>query len=126
MSLFDELIDIIEWTDESSDTLVWRFPRFENEIKNGAQLIVRPAQAAVFVLQGKIADVFGPGRHRLETGNLPILSTLAGWKFGFDSPFKSEVYFVNTRNFTNLKWGTRNPVIVSDPEFGPVRLRAYV
>jgi membrane protease subunit (stomatin/prohibitin family) len=125
MGLFNELIDIIEWTDESNNTLVWRFPRFENEIKNGAQLIVRPAQAAVFVRQGEIADVFGPGRHLLTTGNLPVLSTLSGWKYGFDSPFKSEVYFVNTRNFTNLKWGTRNPVIVSDPEFGPVRLRSY-
>src|SRR6185369_9417601 len=115
MSLWEqakaELIDIIEWTDESSDTLVWRFPRFDNEIKNGAQLIVRQAQAAVFVHQGKIADVFGAGLHRLHTGNLPVLSTLAGWKYGFDSPFKSEVYFVNTRNFTNLKWGTRNPIM---------------
>jgi len=129
MSLWEqakaELIDIIEWTDESSDTLVWRFPRFDNEIKNDAQLIVRQAQAAVFVHQGKIADVFGAGLHRLHTGNLPVLSTLAGWKYGFDSPFKSEVYFVNTRNFTNLKWGTRNPIMVSDPEFGPVRLRSY-
>ena len=125
MGLFNELIDIIEWTDESSDTLVWRFPRFENEIKNGAQLIVRQAQAAVFVRQGEIADVFGPGRHTLATGNLPLLSTLAGWKYGFDSPFKSEVYFVNTRNFTNLKWGTRNPVIVNDPEIGPLRLRSH-
>lgn len=120
-----ELVDIVEWIDESSDTLVWRFPRFENEIKQGAQLLVRQAQAAVFVHQGRIADVFGPGRHTLATGNLPVLSTLAGWKYGFDSPFKSEVYFVNTRNFTNLKWGTRNPVIVTDQEFGPVRLRAY-
>jgi membrane protease subunit (stomatin/prohibitin family) len=125
MGLFNELIDIIEWSDETSDTLTWRFPRFENEIKNGAQLIVRPAQAAVFVLQGQIAEVFGPGRHTLTTGNLPLLSTLAGWKYGFDSPFKSEVYFVNTRNFTNQKWGTKNPVIVSDPEFGPLRLRSY-
>jgi membrane protease subunit (stomatin/prohibitin family) len=129
MSLWEqvkaELIDIIEWNDESSDTLVWRFPRFENEIKNGAQLIVRPSQAAVFVNQGKIADVFAPGTHQLSTRNLPVLSTLLGWKYGFDSPFKSEVYFVNTRNFTNLKWGTKNPVIVSDPEFGPVRLRSY-
>lgn len=120
-----ELIDIVEWTDETSDTLVWRFPRFENEIKQGAQLIVRQSQAAVFVSMGKVADVFGSGRHRLTTGNLPVLSTLAGWKYGFDSPFKSEVYFVNTRNFTNLKWGTRNPIIVKDPEFGPVRLRSY-
>ena len=129
MSLWDqakaELIDIIEWTDESSDILVWRFPRFDNEIKNGARLIVRQSQAAVIVNLGQIADVFGPGMHTLTTGNLPVLSTLMGWKYGFESPFKSEVYFVNTRNFTNLKWGTQNPIIVSDPEFGPVRLRSY-
>jgi membrane protease subunit (stomatin/prohibitin family) len=121
----NELIDIIEWTDDSSDTLSWRFPRFENEIKQGAQLIVRQSQAAVFVSMGKVADVFGSGMHRLTTGNLPVLSTLSGWKYGFESPFKSEVYFVNTRNFTNLKWGTSNPIIVKDPEFGPVRLRSY-
>jgi membrane protease subunit (stomatin/prohibitin family) len=123
--LSNELIDIIEWIDDSSDTLVWRFPRFENQIKNGAQLIVRQAQEAVFVNQGSIGDVFASGTHRLTTANLPVLSTLLGWKYGFDSPFKSEVYFVNTRNFTNLKWGTKNPVIVSDPEIGPVRLRSY-
>jgi len=120
-----ELVDIIEWTDDSTDTMVWRFPRFENEIKNGAQLIVRQSQAAVFVNMGRIADVFQPGMHQLTTRNLPILSTLLGWKYGFDSPFKAETYFVNTRNFTNLKWGTRNPVIVKDPQLGPVRLRAY-
>lgn len=120
-----ELIDIIEWTDDSSDTMVWRFPRFENEIKNGAQLVVRQSQAAVFVNQGEIADVFPPGQHRLTTRNLPILATLLGWKYGFQSPFKAEIYFVNTRNFTNLKWGTSNPVMLRDPEFGPVRLRSY-
>lgn len=120
-----ELLDIIEWTDDSSDTLVWRFPRFDNEIKYGAQLIVRQAQAAVFVNMGTIADVFTPGKYRLVTENLPLLTTLLGWKYGFHSPFKAEIYFVNTRNFTNLKWGTKNPVIVRDPEFGPVRLRAF-
>src|SRR5512133_2672799 len=120
-----ELIDIIDWTDDSNDTLVWRFPRYENEIKYGAQLIVRQSQAAVFVNQGVIADVFLAGRHKLITENLPLLTTLQGWKFGFHSPFKAEVYFVNTRNFTNLKWGTQNPVILRDPEFGPVRLRSY-
>jgi membrane protease subunit (stomatin/prohibitin family) len=120
-----ELIDIIEWTDDSSDTLVWRFPRYDNEIKYGAQLVVRPSQAAVFVDQGRIADVFPPGRHKLMTENLPLLTTLLGWKYGFHSPFKAEVYFVNTRNFTNLKWGTRNPVMVRDPEFGAVRLRSF-
>ena len=129
MTLWDkaiaELIDIIQWTDDSSDTLVWRFPRYEDEIKNGAQLIVRQSQVAVFVNQGKIADLFTSGQHQLTTGNLPLLTTLMGWKYGFHSPFKAEVYFINTRNFTNLKWGTKNPVTLRDPEFGPVRLRAY-
>lgn len=120
-----ELIDIIEWTDDSSDTMVWRFPRYENEIKNGAQLIVRQSQVAVFVNKGEIADVFTSGQHHLTTANLPLLSTLMGWKYGFHSPFKAEVYFVNTRNFTNLKWGTKNPVTLRDPEFGPIRLRSY-
>jgi len=120
-----ELIDIIEWIDDSRHTIVWRFPRFHNQIKNGAQLIVRPGQQAIFVHQGKVADVFGPGQHRLETKNLPILSTLLGWKYGFDSPFKAEVYFVNTTQMTDLKWGTPNPVIMRDPDFGPVRVRAF-
>lgn len=120
-----ELLDIIEWTDDSSDTMVWRFPRFDNEIKFGAQLIVRQSQAAVFVDKGKIADVFTSGQHRLTTQNLPILTTIMGWKYGFHSPFKAEVYFVNSRNFTNLKWGTKNPVIIRDSEFGPVRLRSF-
>jgi membrane protease subunit (stomatin/prohibitin family) len=129
MSLWEktvaELLDIIEWTDDSSDTMVWRFPRFDNEIKYGAQLIVRQAQAAVFVDRGTIADVFPAGQHSLTTKNLPILTTLLGWKYGFHSPFKAEVYFVNTRNFTNLKWGTKNPVMLRDQEFGPVRLRSF-
>ncbi len=120
-----ELIDIIEWTDDSSDTMVWRFPRFENEIKHGAQLVVRQSQVAVFVNQGQIADVFPSGQYQLTTRNLPVLTTLMGWKYGFQSPFKAEVYFVNTRNFTNLKWGTSNPVMLRDPEFGPVRLRSF-
>lgn len=129
MSLWEkaaaELLDIIEWTDDSNDTMVWRFPRFDNEIKYGAQLIVRPAQVAVFVDRGQIADVFTPGQHSLTTKNLPVLTTLLGWKYGFHSPFKAEVYFVNTRNFTNLKWGTKNPVMLRDQEFGPVRLRSF-
>jgi membrane protease subunit (stomatin/prohibitin family) len=120
-----ELIDIIEWTDDSRDTIVWRFPRYENEIKMGAKLVVRETQTAVFVNEGQIADVFPPGTHTLTTQNLPILSTLKGWKYGFESPWKAEVYFVNTRQFTDLKWGTQNPVIVRDPEFGAVRLRAF-
>lgn len=120
-----EFIDIIEWTDDSRDTIVWRFPRYENEIKMGAQLVVRESQTAVFVNEGQIADVFTPGTYTLETQNLPVLSTLKGWKYGFHSPFKAEVYFVTTRQFTDLKWGTQNPVIVRDPEFGMVRLRAF-
>ena len=120
-----ELIDIIEWVDDSRHTLVWRFPRHHNQIKYGAQLIVRPGQTAVLVNQGRIADVFEPGQYRLETRNLPILSTLAGWKYGFDSPFKAEVYFVSTRQITDLKWGTPSPVMMRDPDFGPIRVRAF-
>lgn len=129
MGLFDklrgELIDIIEWIDDSRHTIVWRFPRYHNQIKSGAKLIVRPGQCAVFVHQGKLADIFEPGTYELTTGNLPILSTIMGWAHGFDSPFKSEVYFVNTRQITELKWGTPNPVMVRDPDFGPVRVRAF-
>ena len=120
-----ELIDIVEWIDDSEHTLVWRFPRYHNQIKYGAQLIVRPGQEAVFVSQGRVADVFGPGQYRLETKNLPILSTVLGWKYGFDSPFKAEVYFVSTRQITDLKWGTPNPVIMRDADFGPLRVRAF-
>lgn len=129
MGFFDklkhELVDIIEWTDDSSNTMIWRFPRFQNEIKNGAQLIVRESQQAIFVNEGKIADIFSPGRHVLDTKNLPILGTLMGWKYGFNSPFKCEVYFVNTKNFTDQKWGTKNPIMLRDAEFGPIRLRAF-
>jgi len=102
-----ELLDIIEWLDDSRDTTVWRFPRRDNEIKMGAQLIVRESQTAVFINEGEIADAFGPGTYTLETRNLPILSTLKGWKYGFESPFKAEVYFVNTRQFTDMKWAPR-------------------
>jgi membrane protease subunit (stomatin/prohibitin family) len=123
--LVGELIDIIEWIDESGDTMAWRFSRPGNEIKNGAQLIVRPAQLAIFVDQGHLADVFRPGRHTLTTANLPLLSSIRGWKYGFDSPFKADVLFVNTKQFTGQKWGTSNPVIVTDASLGPVRLRAY-
>lgn len=120
-----ELVDIIEWTDDSRDTMVWRFPRYQNEIKYGAKLTVRESQVAVFVNEGKIADVFEPGMYSLTTKNLPVLTTLKGWYYGFESPFKAEVYFINTRHFTNLKWGTKNPVILRDKEFGPIRLRAF-
>ncbi|MCO8122809.1 SPFH domain-containing protein [Stieleria sp. TO1_6] len=129
MGLFDklrnELIDIIEWIDDSNHTLVWRFPRYNNEIKNGAQLIVRPGQMAVLVSSGQIADCYPPGHYELETQNMPIMSTLRGWKYGFESPFKAEVYFVSTRQITDLKWGTPNPVMLRDPEFGPIRIRAF-
>ncbi|OSM04292.1 SPFH domain-containing protein [Magnetofaba australis] len=119
------MIDIIEWTDDSNDTLVYRFERHDNEIKNGAKLTVRESQNALFVNEGQVADLFPPGMHTLTTQNLPILSTLKGWKYGFDSPFKAEVYFVSLRTFTNLKWGAKNPIILRDREFGPVRLRGF-
>jgi membrane protease subunit (stomatin/prohibitin family) len=119
-----ELVDIIEWMDDSRSTLAWRFPRYQNEIKNGAQLIVREGQEAVFVYRGALADRFGPGNYELKTENLPILSTLQGWKYGFDSPFRSEVYFINTRPVTDLRWGTPNPVTVRDPDFKMVQVRA--
>src|SRR5439155_9490091 len=121
-----ELIDIIEWLEDTRDTMVWRFPRADNEIKYGAKLIVREGQAAAFVNEGALADVFmQPGTFTLQTQNLPILSKLRGWKYGFESPFKAEVYFVSTRTFTDRKWGTKNPIMLRDPEFGPVRLRAF-
>ncbi|TAE00229.1 MAG: SPFH domain-containing protein [Bacteroidetes bacterium] len=120
-----EFIDIIEWLDNTKDTMVFRFDRHDNEIKNGAKLIVRESQQAVFINEGTYADTFQPGTHTLSTQNLPILSTLKGWKYGFDSPFKAEVYFVNMKNFTNLKWGTKNPIMLRDPEFGPIRIRAF-
>ncbi|MDR0835075.1 MAG: SPFH domain-containing protein [Tannerella sp.] len=122
---FNELIDIIEWLDNTQDTMIWRFPRYQNEIKNGAQLIVRESQVAVMVDQGQFADIYQPGRHRLTTANMPILTTLRGWKYGFDSPFKVEIYFVNTKQFLNQKWGTKNPIMMRDPEFGPIRMRAF-
>jgi membrane protease subunit (stomatin/prohibitin family) len=120
-----ELVDIVEWVDDSRHTLVWRFPRYHNQIKHGAQLIVRPGQQAVLVNQGKIADVFDPGQYTLETKNLPVLSTLQGWKYGFESPFKVEVYFVATRQVTDLKWGTPNPVMMRDADFGSIRIRGF-
>ncbi|MCE2573172.1 SPFH domain-containing protein [Motilimonas eburnea] len=129
MGLFDkffgEFIDIVEWLDPSHNTLIYRFERYQNELKNGAKLIVRESQVAVFIEQGKIADVFSPGTYTLTTENLPVLSTLRGWKHGFNSPFKAEVYFVSTKQFTDLKWGTKSPITLRDPEFGPCRLRAF-
>ena len=120
-----EFIDIIEWLDPTNNTIVYRFERYQNEIKMGAKLTVRESQVAVFINEGQIADVFQPGMYTLSTQNMPILSTLKGWKYGFNSPFKAEVYFVNTKKFLDNKWGTPNPVMVRDPEFGPVRLRAF-
>jgi membrane protease subunit (stomatin/prohibitin family) len=120
-----ELVDIVEWVDDSQHTLVYRFPRYQNEIKNGAQLVVRPGQVAIFVDQGQIADVFEPGQYELSTENMPVLSTLRGWKYGFRSPFKCEVYFVSTRQITDLKWGTPNPIMLRDADFGPLRIRAF-
>lgn len=120
-----QFIDIIEFLDDSRDTIVWRFPRQGNEIKNGAKLIVREGQMAVLVDEGQTADVFAPGTYELTTENIPILSTLKGWKYGFNSPFKAEVYFVGTRQYTDMKWGTQNPFTVRDAEFGIVRLRAF-
>jgi membrane protease subunit (stomatin/prohibitin family) len=129
MSLWDkvrgELIDIIQWLDDTNDTLVYRFERYNNQIKYGAKLTVREGQSAVFVNEGKIADVFDPGMYTLETKNLPVLSTLQGWKYGFNSPFLAEVYFCSTRQFTDLKWGTMNPIMMRDAEFGAVRIRSF-
>ena len=121
----NQFIEVIEWLDESKDTLLYRFPVYQQEIKNGAQLIVRESQAAVFVFEGQVADVFTPGRYTVEGGNTPILSKLGAWKYGFNSPIKSEVYFVNTKQFTDMKWGTSNPIMLRDADFGIVRLRAF-
>lgn len=123
--LLDEFIDVIEWVDNSQDTLVWKFPRNDNAIKMGAKLTVRESQVAIFMNEGRIADVFSPGMYELSTQNIPILTTLMSWKHGFNSPFKADVYFISTRQFTNQKWGTKNPVMLRDAEFGPVRLRAF-
>ncbi|MDO6589239.1 antifreeze protein [Loktanella sp. D2R18] len=129
MGIFDfltgEFIDVIHWTDDTRDTMVWRFQREDHEIKYGAKLTVREGQAAVFVHEGQLADVFTPGLYMLETNNMPIMTTLQHWDHGFQSPFKSEIYYVNTTRFSDLKWGTKNPIMLRDPEFGPTRIRAY-
>lgn len=129
MGIFDfltgEFIDVIHWVDDTRNTMVWRFEREGHAIKYGAKLTVREGQAAVFIHEGQLADVFTPGLYMLETNNMPILTTLNHWDHGFKSPFKSEVYFVNTTRFNDLKWGTKNPIMARDPEFGPVRIRAY-
>lgn len=120
-----ELLEIIEWTDDSRDTLSWRFPDDDKAIKNGAQLIVRESQVAQFVYLGEFGDTFKPGKHSLTTDNIPILTRLKSWKFGFNSPFKADVYFVVTRLFTGNKWGTSNPVMLRDSDFGVVRVRSF-
>jgi excisionase family DNA binding protein len=129
MGLMDYLktqfLEIIQWQDDSRDTLSWRFPDEDKEIKRGAQLIVRESQTAQFIYLGQFGDTFGPGKHYLTTDNLPILATLKGWKYGFESPFKADVYYVNTRLFTGNKWGTANPIMLRDQDFGIVRARAY-
>ena len=120
-----EFIDVIEWTDDSRDTLSYRFPDEDKAIKNGAQLIVRESQVAQFVYLGEFGDTFGPGKHGLTTDNIPVLTRLKSWPFGFESPFKADVYFVVTRLFTGNKWGTANPVMLRDNDFGIVRVRAF-
>ena len=129
MGIFDivrgQLIDVIEWTDDSRNTMVYKYDMNGKEIMMGAQLTVRESQAAVFVNEGQLADVFTPGRYELSTQNMPIMTALKAWKFGFNSPFKSDVYFVNTRQFMDCKWGTANPVMMRDAEFGMIRIRAF-
>jgi excisionase family DNA binding protein len=120
-----QLIEIIEWREAARDTLSYRYPDEDREIKRGAQLVVRESQAAQFVYLGQFAETFGPGTHTLTTDNIPVLTRLRGWKYGFESPFKADVYFVHTRLFTGNKWGTANPVMMHDPDFGVVRLRAF-
>lgn len=129
MGLFDfikgQFIDVIEWVDDSRDTLIWKFPDSDKEIKMGAQLTVRESQVALFVNEGQLADVYQPGRHELVTRNMPILTSLKSWMHGFNSPFKVDVYFVNTRKFTENKWGTPAPVYIPDAKFGQVEIRAF-
>jgi len=123
--LMGEFVDIIEWVDTTTNTLIWKFPRQDNAIKMGAKLTVRESQIAIFMNEGKIADIYGPGMYTLTTQNMPLLTTLKSWQYGFNSPFMVDVFFVSTRQFVNQKWGTQNPVIIRDAEFGPVRLRAF-
>ncbi len=129
MGLMDYLktqfLEIIEWQDDSRDTISFRYPDQDKEIKNGAQLIVRESQTAQFVYLGQFGDTFSPGKHTLTTDNIPILSTLKGWKYGLHSPFKADLYYVNTRLFTGNKWGTSNPIMMRDADFGIVRARAF-
>src|SRR4026208_1471488 len=129
MGVFDfikgALLEVIAWTAASRDTPSFRYPDEDKAIKNGAQLIVRESQTVQFVYLGQFGDTFGPGKHTLTTDNIPILSTLKGWKYGFESPFKADIYFLNTRLFTGNKWGTSNPIMMRDTDFGIIRLRAF-
>lgn len=129
MGLFDfiknEFIEVIDWVDDTQDTVIYKFPDKGNKIMNGAQLTVRETQVAVLMNEGEFGDVYIPGRHELSTKNMPITTTLKSWKYLFDSPFKVDIFYVSTKQFTNLKWGTSNPVIVRDKEFGQVRLRSF-
>lgn len=121
----NELIEVIEWKEDSNDVVLWRFPDKESNIKYGAQLTVRESQMALFLNEGQLADVYFPGRHKLVTENMPIMTTLKSWKHGFESPFKCDVYFVSGRQFTNMKWGTPNPIYIKDPEAGRIQVRAF-
>ncbi|BDS13373.1 SPFH domain-containing protein [Aureispira anguillae] len=121
----NELLEVIEWKEDGKDTLIWKFPDKDASIKYGAQLTVRESQAAIFLNEGQIADVYGPGRHTLKTENMPVLTKLKSWKHGFNSPFKADVYFISTRQLTNFKWGTPNPIFVKDPDAGRVEVRAF-
>jgi len=129
MGLFDfikgQFIDVIEWVDYSRDTLMWKFPDQDKEVKMGAQLTVRESQVAILINEGKMADVYEPGRHELTTRNMPLLTTLRSWKYGFDSPFKVDLYYFNTRQFTDNKWGTPSPVTIPDSKFGQVEFRSF-
>ncbi len=129
MGLFDfikgQLLEVIEWTDDSRDTLSYRFPDDDKAIKRGAQLIVRESQVVQFVYLGQFGDLFGPGKHTLTTDNIPVLTALSSWKYGFESPFKADVYYVTTRVFAGNKWGTQNPFMLRDQDLGVVRARAF-
>lgn len=129
MGIFDflknELLEIIEWREQDQNVVVWKFPDKNCDIKYGAQLTVRDSQSALFLNEGQIADVYYPGRYQLVTENMPVLTTLKSWKYGFESPFKADVYFISTRQFTNLKWGTPAPIILRDPQFKQVRVKAF-
>lgn len=120
-----EFIDVIEWTDDSPDTLVYRFPTYNKEVQMGSSLVVRETQKVLFIYKGEIADLYGPGHYKLNTDNMPVMTTLQHWTHGLNTPFKSDVYYFNTRQYTDIKWGTPNAITLRDPEFGPLRVRAF-